>query len=85
MSFRSDKTSVVLPFPGRKPGVVTPPGVDPPLPVLVVLHQETSQPGRVGNALRALGTSWTSGGRDLATPCPKRWMSMPVPSSSAAR
>ena len=55
MSFRSDKTSVVLPFPGRKPAVVTPPGVDPPLPVLVVLHQETSQPGRVGNALRALG------------------------------
>ena len=55
MSFRSDKTSVVLPFPGGKPAVVTPPGVDPPLPVLVVLHQETSQPGRVGNALRALG------------------------------
>src|SRR5215813_1449253 len=25
------------------------------LPVLVVLHQETSSPGRVGNALRALG------------------------------
>src|SRR6201995_1085274 len=25
------------------------------LPVLVVLHQETSTPGRVGNALRALG------------------------------
>ena len=54
MSFRSDKTSVVLPFPGGKPAAVTPPG-DPPLPVLVVLHQETSQPGRVGNALHALG------------------------------
>jgi GMP synthase (glutamine-hydrolysing) len=27
----------------------------PRLPVLVVLHQETSSPGRVGNALRALG------------------------------
>src|ERR1700745_4360477 len=26
-----------------------------PLPVLIVLHQETSTPGRVGNALRALG------------------------------
>ncbi len=25
------------------------------LPVLIVLHQETSTPGRVGNALRALG------------------------------
>jgi GMP synthase (glutamine-hydrolysing) len=29
--------------------------VDPSRPVLVVLHQETSSPGRVGNALRALG------------------------------
>src|SRR3954452_19827790 len=27
----------------------------PSLPVLIVLHQETSTPGRVGNALRALG------------------------------
>ena len=27
----------------------------PLLPVLIVLHQETSTPGRVGNALRALG------------------------------
>ena len=25
------------------------------LPVLIILHQETSTPGRVGNALRALG------------------------------
>ncbi|MBV8918012.1 MAG: glutamine amidotransferase, partial [Bradyrhizobium sp.] len=25
------------------------------MPVLMVLHQETSSPGRVGNALRALG------------------------------
>src|SRR5690349_12338979 len=25
------------------------------LPVLIVLHQETSTPGRIGNALRALG------------------------------
>ena len=25
------------------------------LPVLIVLHQENSTPGRVGNALRALG------------------------------
>src|SRR3979490_763205 len=28
---------------------------EPLLPVLIVLHQETSSPGRVGNALRALG------------------------------
>ena len=27
----------------------------PLLPVLIVLHQETSTPGRVGNALRTLG------------------------------
>src|SRR5271169_722255 len=40
----------------------TPPAVEgsfsiaeKPLPVLIVLHQETSTPGRVGNALRALG------------------------------
>jgi len=28
-----------------------------PLPVLIVLHQETSSPGRIGNALRFLGHS----------------------------
>jgi GMP synthase (glutamine-hydrolysing) len=28
---------------------------EPLLPVLIVLHQETSTPGRIGNALRALG------------------------------
>jgi GMP synthase (glutamine-hydrolysing) len=31
------------------------PAAEPVLPVLVVLHQETSSPGRVGNALRVLG------------------------------
>jgi len=31
------------------------PWLEPLLPVLIVLHQETSTPGRVGNALRALG------------------------------
>jgi GMP synthase (glutamine-hydrolysing) len=51
MSFRSNKTNVVLPFPAGRPAAVTP----PLLPVLIVLHQETSTPGRVGNALRALG------------------------------
>jgi GMP synthase (glutamine-hydrolysing) len=29
--------------------------INDPLPVLIVLHQEASTPGRVGNALRALG------------------------------
>src|SRR3954465_12046568 len=28
---------------------------DDPRPVLIILHQETSTPGRVGNALRLLG------------------------------
>ncbi len=51
MSFRSNKANVVLPFPlGRPPAATL-----PLLPVLIVLHQETSTPGRVGNALRALG------------------------------
>ena len=45
------RTSAVAPAPSapllRRP--------EPLLPVLIVLHQETSTPGRVGNALRALG------------------------------
>jgi GMP synthase (glutamine-hydrolysing) len=44
----------VLPFPGRRMRAVEP-DHDALLPVLIVLHQETSTPGRVGNALRALG------------------------------
>ena len=58
MSFRSTKVGVnVLPFPGRRTLAVassTPPSAAL-LPVLIILHQETSTPGRVGNALRALG------------------------------
>jgi GMP synthase (glutamine-hydrolysing) len=58
MPFRSTiDGSNVLPFPGRGTAAVLP--VAEPstelLPVLIVLHQETSTPGRVGNALRALG------------------------------
>ena len=54
MSFRSRKNGEnILPFPGRR--VSAAPAVQPLLPVLIVLHQETSTPGRVGNALRALG------------------------------
>ena len=59
MSFRSSKNGEnVLPFLGRRALAVAPaqecllPAL---LPVLIVLHQETSTPGRVGNALRALG------------------------------
>jgi GMP synthase (glutamine-hydrolysing) len=55
MSFQSSKitTETMLHFPGR---VAAAPAVTAPLlPVLIVLHQETSSPGRVGNALWALG------------------------------
>jgi GMP synthase (glutamine-hydrolysing) len=55
MSFRSDKTSVVLPFPSGRSAAATPPSAASPPRVLIVLHQATSRPGRVGNALRALG------------------------------
>ena len=58
MSFRSRKNGEhVLPFPGHRALAAAPtPEILPPLlPVLIVLHQETSTPGRVGNALRALG------------------------------
>ena len=55
MSFRSNNNGEnVLPFPGRSALPLRPPPA-PLLPVLIVLHQETSTPGRVGNALRALG------------------------------
>ncbi|MCC8940414.1 glutamine amidotransferase [Bradyrhizobium sp. Arg68] len=51
MSFRSDQARVV-PFARRRPAAATP---EQARPVLIVLHQETSTPGRIGNALRALG------------------------------
>jgi GMP synthase (glutamine-hydrolysing) len=52
MPFQSVKTSAenALRFPIRGLAVAA-----PPRPVLIVLHQETSTPGRVGNVLRALG------------------------------
>src|SRR6185369_11390899 len=54
MSFRSRKIGdTILPFTGQRTLVA--PEATPLLPVLIVLHQETSTPGRVGNALRALG------------------------------
>jgi GMP synthase (glutamine-hydrolysing) len=54
MSFRSNNNDGnILPFPGR-PAPAAPDSASL-LPVLIVLHQETSTPGRVGNALRALG------------------------------
>ena len=52
MPFRTLKISAdnVLRFPASRPAVS-----EPLRPILIVLHQETSTPGRVGNALRALG------------------------------
>src|SRR3954454_18797730 len=55
MSFEPGKMSAetVLRFSGGVSRAVA--ASAPLLPVLIVLHQETSTPGRVGNALRALG------------------------------
>ncbi len=57
MPFQSSKITqkTLLHFPGRVSTARSAP--EPLLPVLIVLHQETSSPGRVGNALRALGYS----------------------------
>ncbi|MGN8546230.1 glutamine amidotransferase [Bradyrhizobium sp. 13971] len=57
MSFRTDQSRVVVPFASRRPTSVTAEVSDqtPLRPVLIVLHRETSTPGRIGNALRALG------------------------------
>jgi GMP synthase (glutamine-hydrolysing) len=54
MSLQSKRpTAPLLRFPGVAAGAPSP--AASLLPVLIVLHQETSTPGRVGNALRALG------------------------------
>jgi GMP synthase (glutamine-hydrolysing) len=58
MSFQSGKTNAetVLHFPGGpRAAAAAPSTAKSLLPVLIVLHQETSSPGRIGNALRALG------------------------------
>ncbi|MEY9592407.1 hypothetical protein ABIA06_004698 [Bradyrhizobium yuanmingense] len=54
MSFRTDRFggAEVVAFPQRAASVAA---AETRLPVLIVLHQECSTPGRVGNALRALG------------------------------
>src|SRR5260370_21430666 len=56
MSFQSRKISAesLLNF-RRGPQAAAPSSATSLLPVLIVLHQETSTPGRVGNVLRALG------------------------------
>src|SRR6202043_216483 len=59
MSFQSGKINAEATLhllPGRVQGaVVWPSTAEPLLPALIVLHQETSTPGRIGNALRAVG------------------------------
>jgi GMP synthase (glutamine-hydrolysing) len=58
MSFQSGKIAAgtVLHFSSRVPAAPVVPSADKTLlPVLIVLHQESSTPGRVGNVLRALG------------------------------
>src|SRR5262245_39276806 len=57
MSFRSDSVggAKVVPFPSRRTLGTAASPAETLLPVLIVLHQESSTPGRVGNALRALG------------------------------
>ncbi len=72
----TETDATVLSFP-REASAVPEPAASL-LPVLIVLHQETSSPGRVGNALRALGTGWISGVRGLAIRCRKRWTIMPA-------
>jgi GMP synthase (glutamine-hydrolysing) len=57
MSFQSDKINheTVLHFRAGVQSALAPCATPSLLPVLIVLHQESSTPGRVGNALRALG------------------------------
>ena len=57
MSFRTDRFggAEVVPFPKRRALGASAARPEARLPVLIVLHQESSTPGRVGNALRALG------------------------------
>jgi GMP synthase (glutamine-hydrolysing) len=58
MSFQLGNTNAetVLHFPGGpRAAAAAPSTAKSLLPVLIVLHQETSSPGRIGNALRALG------------------------------
>src|SRR6266851_5201288 len=75
MPFQSSKITpkTLLHFPGRVS--TAPSAAEPLLPVLIVLHQETSSPGRVGNALRALGhanarhAARRAGGASPGRPC----------------
>src|ERR1700689_5871211 len=71
MPDRSINTENVLPFHGKAAAAPVAPSTATPLPVLIVLHQESSTPGRVGNALRALAHSLDIRRPSLAHPLPE--------------
>src|SRR5579871_3799851 len=54
-AFKNNNESVLHLASGAHTAPRGPSTAGPLLPVLIVLHQETSTPGRVGNVLRALG------------------------------
>src|SRR6267154_2419890 len=61
-----------LPLPGgAEAAAAVPSTAKSLLPVLIVLHQETSTPGRVGNALRALGHGLDSRRPRFGDPLPE--------------
>jgi len=75
MSFQSRKISAesLLNFRRGPQAAAARSTADSLLPVLVVLHQETSTPGRVGNVLRALGHRLDIRRPRFGDPLPRRW------------
>jgi GMP synthase (glutamine-hydrolysing) len=84
MSFRTNRfgDAEVVPFPRRTPNVAA---SETRLPVLMILHQESSTPGRVGNALRALGHRLDIRRPRFGDPLPETLDQHAAPWSSAAR
>jgi GMP synthase (glutamine-hydrolysing) len=56
-----------------------------PEPILIVLHQETSSPGRVGHALRQRGHALDLRRPRFGDPLPESMANYAAPSISAAR
>jgi GMP synthase (glutamine-hydrolysing) len=54
-------------------------------PILIVMHQETSTPGRVGHALRQRGYPLDMRRPRFGDPLPATMAGMPAPSISADR
>src|SRR6202040_3066677 len=76
-SIKADAGNVLHLTEGAQSGSVAPSSARPLLPVLIILHQETSTPGRVGNALRSIGHGLDIRRRGLAICFRKRSMAMP--------